>query len=543
MPIEQEANGSAANDATSFLLDGGEPQSPGLGFQIKAVDKIWQLIGNGTASLVSVRSGFVSVGPELGNLGGSPAVRFIDHHLTLKLDMYKQGSGGFYQAIPDTVIQRRLSQVSPNLVADGVNIYLVTKAGRERIAFKNTNNEFIYDPASRVVTNAEELQRHLDLAAGIYKAYATAYYEVNDLSVPSDQLIFDGKFLEEQEALRNSESNSVRQGELPQGVIVAEKPDATFEDIGGQEKATAICKRFAEQLRYPEVFALQGSEPPRGILLFGPPGTGKTLLAKAIANGAEANFLHVDASDVAGQGLYGQSERDVRGIFDLAKKLSEADGKHVVIFIDEGDLLLPRAGGTGGGQRHEATGKTVSIFAQEMDGLVSSRKITVIISTNEPQNLDPRILSRMEESEEVPLPDQNGLQQILRIHLAKFNRKAHSEIFDDDINLDILSEKARRQGLSGRDIADVVALLARQRGQRQLTLIEEAIRQGRLQLPPDGDEKAFINGIAISIAKGDITEGEGFILPRATTEELGAVIDNAKSLLKARPERNIGFRQ
>lgn len=530
------------NDAAGFLLESSASHLPrGLTCQIKDIENIWQLIKDGTPKYRNVGMyGFVPLGSELGNLGGSPGVKFIDHHLSVKIDMQK-GDGKFYRNIPDAALQREIDNVSPNLVVEGVNVYLASRAGRERIAFKNTNGEFIYDPVARVITSAEELQRHLELAARLYRAYVTAYYEEEKLQLPSDTIIFDGGFLIREEAARKTDGGPrLNEEESPEGIIVSNRPDVTFEDIGGQEKAVLVCRRFAEQLRYPEIYALQGSEPPRGILLWGPPGTGKTLLAKAIANGADAHFLHIDASDIAGQGLYGQSERAVKGVFVLARKLSAGNGKQTIIFVDEGDLLLPRGGG-GVGSVHEATGKTISIFAQEMDGLTSSPKITVIISTNEPQSLDSRILSRMEESEEVAIPTKEGLQQILSIHLAKFNKKADREIFGPNIDLDILSERCHRQGLSGRDVADVVSLVARHRGQKQLATIQEAIRYGRLQIPVGGDERVYINHLATRILKGDVEGIEGLMLASATTEEIGEIVDHAKTLLKSKPDRRMGF--
>lgn len=532
---------SPAVDPTSFLIEKGPEQPLKGSFEIRDIDGIWDLIRTGTTKYTTHRSGFVRLGPELGNLGGSPAVRFIDDHITVKMDIHKEGAGSFYKIIPEAAIQAKMREVSPNLAVNGVNVYLVSQEGRERVAYKNSTGEFIYDPAERVVINPEELRKHLELASGIYLAYSKAYYEESGLPFPADTLIFDGKFLMMDEASYQSSKTSANTAEeLPEGIVVSDKPEETFKDIGGQEKAVAVCRRFAEQLRYPEVFALQGSVPPRGILLSGPPGTGKTLLAKAIANEADSHFLHIDASDIAGQGLYGQSERAVKGIFALARKLSASDGRHAVIFVDEGDLLLPRSG-IDGGHRHEATGKTISIFAQEMDGLASSRKITVIISTNDPQSLDSRILSRMEESEEVAMPGKEGLNQILRIHLTKFNQKADREIFGPDINLDILSEKAYRQGLSGRDIADVVALVSRQRGQRQLALIEEAIKQGQLQIPSGENERVYINRIAGRIARQEIGGVEELVLAPATTGEISEIIDHAKVLLKNKPDRRIGF--
>jgi hypothetical protein len=330
----------------------------------------------------SKKWGFVVCGPELGNLGGSPLLRIINNRLTIKIGLRKMGGGAFYQAIPTESLQAKMTQVLPELVADGVNIYTNTYNKKERIAYKNTDGDFVYEPTSAGVTNAEDLQRHLELASKIYIGYATAFYEDAKLTVPQDTLSFTPKVLEVFEHISHNKSKPESNG--IKDMLVTKKPDARFEDVGGQINAVNTCRRFAEQLKYPDVYALQGSEPPRGILLWGPQGTGKTLLAKAIANEAEANFIHIQASDLAGQGLYGQVENVVTEIFSEARKLATDSRKHVIIYVDEGDLLLPKKTGVGAAGRHEATGKTVGIFAQAMDGIASSRDITVIISTNEP---------------------------------------------------------------------------------------------------------------------------------------------------------------
>merc|ERR1711971_1189852 len=57
-------------------------------------------------------------------------------------------------------------------------------------------------------------------------------------------------------------------------MTVEEKPDVTYDDVGG-------CKEQIEKLGK---FVELGIDPPKGVLLYGPPGTGKTLCARAVAN-------------------------------------------------------------------------------------------------------------------------------------------------------------------------------------------------------------------------------------------------------------------
>ena len=59
-------------------------------------------------------------------------------------------------------------------------------------------------------------------------------------------------------------------------MTVEEKPDVTYEDVGGAKEAMEKLREVLETpLLHPERFVTLGIEPPKGVLLYGPPGTGK----------------------------------------------------------------------------------------------------------------------------------------------------------------------------------------------------------------------------------------------------------------------------
>lgn len=65
---------------------------------------------------------------------------------------------------------------------------------------------------------------------------------------------------------------------------VEEKPDVTYDDVGGCDDALRELREVVEMpLLHPERFTDLGIDPPKGVLLYGPPGTGKTLSARAVA--------------------------------------------------------------------------------------------------------------------------------------------------------------------------------------------------------------------------------------------------------------------
>ena len=125
---------------------------------------------------------------------------------------------------------------------------------------------------------------------------------------------------------------------------VEEKPDVTYNDIGGCKEQIEKIREVVEMpLLHPERFVALGIDPPKGVLLFGPPGTGKTLTARAVAYRTDACFIRVIGGEL-NQRYVGEGARMVREIFQLARTK-----KSCIIFFDEVDSV-------GGARQGETSG-------------------------------------------------------------------------------------------------------------------------------------------------------------------------------------------
>jgi len=201
-------------------------------------------------------------------------------------------------------------------------------------------------------------------------------------------------------------------------MTVEEKPDCTYDDVGGCKEALEKLREVVElPLLHPERFVTLGIDPPKGVLLYGAPGCGKTLSARAVANRTDACFIRVIGSELV-QKYVGEGARMVRELFSMARSK-----KACIIFFDEIDAIGgSRSGGDDGNSDNEVQ-RTMLQIVTELDGFDARGNIKVLMATNRPDTLDPALLrpGRLDRKVEYALPDLDGRAQILKIHSKRMN--------------------------------------------------------------------------------------------------------------------------
>jgi len=225
-------------------------------------------------------------------------------------------------------------------------------------------------------------------------------------------------------------------------VCLEEVPDVSYSDIGGLKKQIEVVMDAIElPLMYPELFKEYRLLPPKGVLLYGPPGCGKTLIAKAVANSiakrleskenkdVRSYFLHVKGPELLNK-YVGESERQIREVFNKAKEKAE-EGMPVVVFFDEMDALF-RTRGTGISSDVEST--IVPQFLSEIDGVESLRNVIVIGASNRQDLIDPAILrpGRLDIKIRIDRPDRDAAIDIFTKYLTPDLPLHKSEIEKDN---------------------------------------------------------------------------------------------------------------
>ena len=251
--------------------------------------------------------------------------------------------------------------------------------------------------------------------------------------------------------------------------MMTENPgDVSYSSVGGLADQIRDLRETVElPITNPELFKRIGIKPPKGVLLYGPPGTGKTLLARAIACNIEAKFLKIVASSIVDKYI-GESSRVVREMFAYAR-----EHEPCIIFIDEIDAI-------GGKRTDDASSsdreihRTLMEMLNQIDGFDELGKVKVIMATNRPDVLDPALLrpGRLDRKIEIPLPNESGRVDILKIHSKPMTKKG-------EIEYEALAKIT--DGFNGADLRNVCteAGMFAIRDQREYTVQEDFMQAAR----------------------------------------------------------------
>ncbi len=255
------------------------------------------------------------------------------------------------------------------------------------------------------------------------------------------------------DAMKEVEPSAIRE-------VFVEVPDVKWEDVGGLDDIKEALKEAVEwPLKYAGLFNKAGTNPPKGIILYGKPGTGKTYLAKAVAHESGVNFISVKGPQIMSKYI-GESEKGVRELFKKAKQAAPT-----LLFLDEIDSLVPRRTGDSSGSN--VTDRVISQFLTEMDGIEELKGVVVLAATNRMDLIDPALLrsGRFDLMFELPVPDEKTREKIFKIHTA--NKPLQK-------NIDMKKLAIETEGLVGADIEFICR-------KASTIAIRELIESGKIQ--------------------------------------------------------------
>ncbi|KAL6578066.1 hypothetical protein OROMI_010394 [Orobanche minor] len=216
-------------------------------------------------------------------------------------------------------------------------------------------------------------------------------------------------------------------------------PNVKWDDVGGLHLLRQEFDRYVvRRIKFPEDYEDFGVDLETGFLLYGPPGCGKTLIAKAVANEAGANFIHIKGPELLNK-YVGESELAVRTIFSRARTCSPC-----ILFFDEVDALTTKRGKEGGW----VVERLLNQLLVELDGAEQRRGVYVIGATNRPEVMDRAMLrpGRFGKLMYVPLPSPDERGMILKAHARK-------KPIDACMDLMALGKDSACENLSGADLS------------------------------------------------------------------------------------------
>lgn len=176
------------------------------------------------------------------------------------------------------------------------------------------------------------------------------------------------------------------------------EPKTTLEDVVLNPKTKEIMDNLLRQMDKRVLSLLKEwgiKEKRKGmdtrIIFYGPPGTGKTMTALSLAKSLKKRVLNFDCSKILSQ-YVGESEKNVRKIFDTYKDLSLQTKSEPILLLNEADQFLSSRSSATIGSADKMHNQMQNIFLEQIENFNG----VLIATTNLLESIDPAFSRRFD---------------------------------------------------------------------------------------------------------------------------------------------------
>ena len=191
---------------------------------------------------------------------------------------------------------------------------------------------------------------------------------------------------------KKKKTTKLKLGQLvkEQEIFELVEPKTTLDDVvlhpGTRETLDALLRQMDRKVGQ-RLKAWGIKQKSRGvdarIIFYGPPGTGKTMTALSLARSLKKQVLSFDCSKILSM-YVGESEKNVRKIFDTFHELSEKSKSEPVLLLNEADQFLSARSAGLGSSADKMHNQMQNIFLEQIERFEG----VLIATTNLLENLD-----------------------------------------------------------------------------------------------------------------------------------------------------------
>jgi len=223
-------------------------------------------------------------------------------------------------------------------------------------------------------------------------------------------------------------------------------PKTTLDDVVLNPKTKEILNAVLKQVdkkvakRLKEWGIKTNSNVDAKLLFYGSPGTGKTMTAYSLAKNLKRKVLSFDCSKILSM-YVGESEKNVRKIFDTYYDLTKKSKSHPILLLNEADQFLSSrtTGGSGADKMHN---QMQNIFLEQIEKFNG----ILIATTNLLDSIDSAFSRRFDYKIEFSKPNFTQRVELWKKMLPKVALKSK------DVNI----EELAKANLSGGQISVVI---------------------------------------------------------------------------------------